>query len=123
MVADGIEAAKGGKELVPFFPINNGFIGQTENLILKPGQIIDRFGGSSFSRFFSPTGVPGPMRALPPGTANQTLRNFEVLKPFTVEAGRIAPAFNQIGLGTQFRSGGRTLGELIEQGFLREIKP
>jgi len=87
----GLVAAK-GKELVPFFPANNGFIGQTENLVLKPGQIIDRFGGSAFSRFFSPQGVPGPMRALPPGTADQPLRNFEVLKPFTVEAGKIAPA-------------------------------
>lgn len=60
------------------------------------------------------------MRALPPGTAQQPLRAFEVLKPFGVESGQVAPAFNQTGLGTQFRSS-QQLGELLEQGFLREI--
>ncbi len=60
------------------------------------------------------------MRSLPPGTASQPLRSFEVLKPIGVESGRVAPAFNQIGLGTQFRSG-KQLGELLDGGFLREM--
>ena len=108
------------KELTTFFPPNNGFLGSTTKTTLKPGQTIDRFGGSDVSRFFSPTGTPAAMRALPPGTAQQPLRTFEVLKPIGVESGQVAPAFNQIGLGTQFRSS-QQLGELLEQGFLREI--
>jgi len=108
------------KELTTFFPHNNGFLGSPTKATLQPGQTIDRFGGSDVSRFFSPTGTPAAMRALPPGTAQQPLRTFEVLKPIGVESGQVAPAFNQIGLGTQFRSN-KQLGELLEQGFLREV--
>jgi hypothetical protein len=43
-----------------------------------------------------------------------------VLKPLSVEAGTVAPAFGQVGMGTQFRTG-MTLGEMIEQGFLKEV--
>lgn len=44
------------------------------------------------------------MRALPPG-ANTSIHNtFKVLKPFEVQAGKIAPAFGQPGLGTQYLS-------------------
>ncbi|WAR43785.1 TNT domain-containing protein [Methylomonas rapida] len=108
------------KELTTFFPPNNGFLGSTTKTTLQPGQTIDRFGGSDVSRFFSPIGTPAAMRALPPGTAQQPLRTFEVLKPIGVESGQVAPAFNQIGLGTQFRAS-QQLGELLEQGFLREV--
>ncbi len=108
------------KELANFFPAANGFLGKTKNITLQSGQIIDRFGGTAASRFFSPVGTPAAMRALPPGSAQQPLRTFEVIKPFTVEAGRVAPAFNQIGLGTQLRSS-KQLGELLERNFLREI--
>ncbi|MCP5443148.1 MAG: glycohydrolase toxin TNT-related protein [Chromatiaceae bacterium] len=99
------QVAKGAStKLTTYFPENNGFLGSTTKITLKPGQIIDRFGGSDISRFFSPAGTPAVMRALPPGTAQQPLRTFEVLKPVGVESGQVAPAFNQIGLGTQFRS-------------------
>jgi RHS repeat-associated protein len=108
------------KELTTFFPPNNGFIGSTTKTTLQPGQTIDRFGGSDVSRFFSPADTPPAMRALPPGTAQLPLRTFEVLKPISVESGQVAPAFNQIGLGTQFRSN-MQLGELLEQGFLKEV--
>jgi len=68
------------------------------------GDKIDRFGGSDYSRFFSPEGTPAVARSLPAGSAQQPLRSFEVLKPFEVEAGTVAPAFGQPGLGTQFRT-------------------
>jgi hypothetical protein len=110
----------GSKELTPFYPSNNGFLGETTQMALKQGQRIDRFGGSEVSRFFSPEGTPNFMRALPPGTSSQPLRTFEVVKPFSVESGTVAPAFNQTGLGTQFRSS-MQLGELIEEGFLIEV--
>lgn len=86
------------------------------------GQRIDRFGGSEFSRFFSPAGPPQAARALPPGTAGQALRTFEVLKPFEVEAGTVAPAFGELGLGTQFRTP-VTLEVLLKRGIIREVTP
>jgi RHS repeat-associated protein len=113
-------AAAESRALAPYFPTANGFIGATSQTTLQAGQVIDRYGGSAASRFFSPAGTPAAARALPPGTAAQGLRSFEVLKPFGVEAGQVAPAFNQIGLGMQYRSS-MTLGELIDGGYLREI--
>ena len=53
-----------------FFPENNGFLGQTDEVFLMLDQRIDRFGGSDFSRFFSPQGTPEFARALPPGTSD-----------------------------------------------------
>jgi Tuberculosis necrotizing toxin len=108
------------RELEPYFPPNRGFLGPTRREFLQPGTRIDRFGGSGFSRFFSPPGTPASSRALPPGTTGQPLRTFEVLKPLEVEAGTVAPAFGQPGGGTQFLTPVR-LEVLIQRGFLREI--
>ncbi len=105
-----------------FYPSRNGFLGETTRAFLRPGQRIDRFGGSDFSRFFSPAGTPRWARALPPGTSNQPLRTFEVLKPFEVEAGTVAPAYGELGLGTQFRTP-VTLDVLIKRGIIREVIP
>lgn len=52
--------------------------------------------------------------------SNTNLRTFEVLRPFDVEAGKVAPSFNQIGGGIQYHSATR-LGQLIKNGYLREI--
>jgi hypothetical protein len=43
-----------------------------------------------------------------------------VVKPFFVESGTVAPAFGQMGMGTQFRTY-QTLEELIELGFLKAL--
>jgi Tuberculosis necrotizing toxin len=116
---EAIEAAEEVTAIVPYYPANNGFLGAATDTVLEQGQLIDRVGGSEFSRFFSPVGTPLEARPLPPGTIGD-LRTFEVLEPFGVQAGTVAPAFGQIGLGTQFRSY-LTLGELIEGGFLKEV--
>jgi RHS repeat-associated protein len=105
-----------------YFPDNNGFIGVTERKFLMEGDMIDRFGGSDYSRFFSPSGTPEAARSLPTATAGQPLRTFEVLKPFEVEAGTVAPAFGQPGLGTQFRTPVQ-MRILIDRGIIREITP
>jgi putative transposase len=54
-------------------------------------------------------------------TVGQGLRTFQVLRPFAVESGTVAPWFGQIGLGIQLRSAALTLGELLEQGYLSEL--
>ncbi len=105
--------------LVPYYPPNNGFAGATTREFLMPGQTIDRFGGSGASRFFSPTGTSEAARALPPGTADQPLRTFEVVKPFEVDAGTAAPWFDQPGGGSQFRTP-VPLETLLKRGILRE---
>jgi Tuberculosis necrotizing toxin len=103
----------------PYFPVNNGFLGATEKQFLMPGQTIDRFGGSVYSRFFSPSGTSEAARALPAGSAGQPLRSFEVMKPFPVDVGIVAPAFGQTGLGQQFVTPVR-LETLLKRGILRE---
>lgn len=103
-----------------FYPANNGFIGATESKFLMPGTVIDRYGGSGMSRFFAKAGTPDVMRSLPPGTAGQTLRSFEVVKPFPVDAGAVAPAYGQMGLGEQYVTP-VTLDVLLKRGILNEL--
>jgi RHS repeat-associated protein len=105
-----------------YFPDNNGFLAETERKFLMKGDKIDRFGGNDYSRFFSPEGTPPPARSLPPETAQQTLRTYEVLKPFEVESGTVAPWFGQTGLGTQYRTPVQ-LKTLLDRGVIREITP
>lgn len=118
----GAEAAgKGaGTALQPYYPANNGALGEATSEFLYKGTLIDRYGGSGFSRFFSPAGTPAAARALPPGTASQTLRTFEVLKPFEVSRSTVAPAFGELGLGTQYRAP-VTLDVLLKRGILGEV--
>ncbi|MCS6973595.1 MAG: TNT domain-containing protein [Cyclobacteriaceae bacterium] len=89
--------------LTKFYPANNGFLGATERTFLMPGEQISRY-GSGAGKFFSPAGTPLPMRALPPGANTNIFNTYKVLKPFEVQAGKIAPAFGQPGLGTQYLS-------------------
>jgi hypothetical protein len=116
------DGVSGSRALTTYYPAADGFLGTANKISMPTGQIIDRFGGSEFSRFFSPLGTPAAARALPPRVAEQTLRTFEVLKPFEAHAGTVAPAFGQFGLGTQYRTS-MTLGELLEGKFLKEIAP
>jgi hypothetical protein len=59
---------------------------------------------------------------LPPGTAGKPLRTFEVVKPFEVDAGTVAPAFDQLGLGTQYRAP-VDMGTLLKRGVIKEVTP
>ena len=106
----------------PYFPVNNGLLGATERHFLMPGQVITRYGGTASSRFFSPAGTSAAARALPAGSAGQPMRTFEVMKPFEVDAGTVAPAFGQPGLGTQFRTPVQ-LDFLLKRGILNETTP
>ena len=99
-----VVAAKGSTTaLTKFYPANNGFLGTAERTFLMPGEQISRY-GSGAGKFFSPAGTPLPMRALPPGANTSIFNTYKVLKPFEVQAGKIAPAFGQPGLGTQYLS-------------------
>ena len=107
-------------ELVPYYPANNGAVPGTEKKIyLMAGDKIDRFGGKK-GKFFSPTGTPMEMRALPYDADLSQYRQFEVVKPFEVEASTIAPAFGNIGLGTQYRSS-VSVDVLLKKGIIKQV--
>ena len=107
-------------ELVPYYPANNGAVPGTEKKIyLMAGDKIDRFGGKK-GKFFSPTGTPMEMRALPYDADLSQYRQFEVVKPFEVGASTIAPAFGNIGLGTQYRSS-VSVDVLLKKGTIKQV--
>jgi RHS repeat-associated protein len=105
--SEGVEMSSASRTsttaLTKFYPENNGFLGATENKFLMPGQQISRY-GSTTGKYFSPAGTPLQMRALPPGSNTSILNTYQILKPFEVQSGTIAPAFMQTGGGTQYVS-------------------
>lgn len=68
-----------------------------------PGDKIDRF-GSIGGKFFAPAGTPMQMRSLPYNANTSVYNSYTVKKPFEVWKSTTAPAFCQIGLGTQYES-------------------
>lgn len=60
------------------------------------------------------------MRALPYDADLSQYRQFEVVKPFEVEASTIAPAFGNIGLGTQYRSS-VSVDVLLKKGIIKKV--
>jgi hypothetical protein len=85
--------------------------------VLATGTRIDRFGGEG-GTFVSPEGTPEAMRALPPGATARPYNVYEVVTPFEVQAGTVAPAFGQLGLGLQYELPD-SVANLIEGGFLK----
>ncbi|WDE97667.1 Ig-like domain-containing protein [Lentisphaera profundi] len=120
MPNSGSAPSSNSTSLQKFYPDNNGFTGKISEKFLYKGDTINRYGGSDYSRFFSPKGIKDFERALPPGVGAQKLRTFEVLKPFPVQSGRVAPAFNELGGGTQFVTP-LNLKALVDKGILKEV--
>jgi hypothetical protein len=128
--ADGV-AAKTGTQLEfhfvkglgsapkPVYPPNNGFLGSSGTATLVPGARIDRF-GSDFGRFVSPEGTPFIQRSLPSSSASAPYSAFEVVKPFEVQAGEIAPWFGMPGRGVQYQLS-TPVSQLIKDGYLRPV--
>jgi RHS repeat-associated protein len=99
------------------FPPNGGFLSEPTTTYLYPGDRIDGYGGSEFSRYFSPEGTPPEQRSLPPESAGRPLNRFVVQKPFPVQSGPAAPYYNQPGMGTQYRAP-VSLGTLLLRGII-----
>jgi hypothetical protein len=91
--------------------------GWSQSETIRPGTVLDRYGNDA-GRFFSPAGTPFEARALPAGSG--PLQRYEVLRPLEVQAGVVAPAFGQPGLGIQYMSS-QTVADLIEAGFLKAV--
>ncbi len=80
--AEATEADAGAtssQAIEPYYPVNNGFLGDPVDEILQPGTVIDRYGTES-GQFVSPEGTPIAQRSLPPdvNTSQQFLmRSFD----------------------------------------------
>jgi hypothetical protein len=96
-----------------WFPDQDGYVlknGQPvkRQVTLEHGQKLDLF-GSGLGRFLAPAGTPYENRAVPPSNLDTSDPNYpfgyhlyEVVIPFTVDAGPIRPWFGQPGLGLQY---------------------
>jgi Tuberculosis necrotizing toxin len=95
------------------YPPDNGYLIVAGHPVefqqtLEPGQQIDRF-GSLYGGFLAPYGTPYAARSIPPSSLDNATgftcnyHTYKVTKAFTVEAGPIAPAFGQPGLGLQYQ--------------------
>ena len=116
------EAAAKTTALVPYWPANRGFLGQSQRDFLMPGMQIDRYGGNA-GKFVEPSGTPFEARSLPAQYLHTKPYNaFEVLKPIEVDAGITAPALGQRGLGVQYELP-VSIDVLIKRGFLKPINP
>ncbi len=103
------------------YPKNNGFVGTPRSFELQQGQVVDRYGGTTDrSSFVSPEGTLIENRSLHPNTNTNIYERYEVLQPFSVQAGRVAPFYGQPGMGTQYQTP-QAINILVTQGFLRLI--
>ncbi len=75
---------------------------------LRQGERIDRY-GSEYGGFLAPVGMPYTERSIPPSNlvgippAGCNYHVYDVLRPFRVHAGPVAPWFFQTGGGTQYQ--------------------
>jgi hypothetical protein len=123
------------------YPPDNGFLiganGKPTEAVesLPIGKRLDRF-GSEYGAFLAPPGAPYGQRSLPPQSLDNAdpaytcnYHEYKVVKTFRVEAGPIAPAFGQPGLGRQFQLDATLLPDaatanvmwLINNGYLQRV--
>ena len=101
------------------WPINDGFEGVAKETTLRPGARIDRYGFES-GTFVSPEGIPYEMRSLALGTKSKPYHVYEVIKPIDGLEGKIAPWFDEIGGGVQYKLT-KSIQDLLDEGYLREV--
>jgi hypothetical protein len=119
-----------GTAIQTYWPSNNGFLGTPVPQTLEAGYQFNRYGGffdetgafQDFGAFVAPTEVPYGMRALPPGTnIAKPLSTYEVIRPISdVPTGPAAPAFGELGLGTQHQLP-MTIQDYLDQGYIKLI--
>jgi hypothetical protein len=92
-------------------------------VILPPGALLDRFGGTG-GNFFSPRGAGYDARALPyPCEAKaKDYHVYQVAKPLPVWAGKAAAWFDEPGGATQFETDA-TVKMLLDDQVLIEPMP
>lgn len=102
-------------------PPNRGFGGPITKTTLRPGALIDRYGGPE-GYYAAPAGTPFAQRSLPPGAESRALQTYRVLKPLKVDSGTTATWYGQPGGGTQYHFGNRSIQQLIDAGHLEIVQ-
>ncbi|PIV48651.1 MAG: hypothetical protein COZ75_08805 [Flavobacteriaceae bacterium CG_4_8_14_3_um_filter_34_10] len=102
------------------WPPNDGFLNTPNRLTLEPGTQIDRYGATT-GKFVSPVGTPDAKRSLAPGTTSKPINVYEVVKPIEVNAGEVAPWFDEVGGGTQYKFD-KSIQELLDEGYIKKKK-
>lgn len=103
-----------------WYPPNDGFQGASTRETLAVGTKLDRF-GEERGRFLAPNGASYEGRALPPGTDKLApYHQYEVIKEIAVESGPALPWFDEVGKGTQYKTG-KSVEQLIDLKCLRRI--
>jgi hypothetical protein len=94
--------------------------------LLLPGMEVQRIVGGKTNPykdigcFMSNIGAT-PRECSIPTTSNQQLLRLLVLKSFPVTTGKVAPWGDGSGGATQYVAVGKTVGELVTQGYLQPI--
>ena len=101
------------------WPPGDGSQGETSEITLAPGTLIDRFGGDG-GAYFSPKGIPYGQRALPYVCDLRAYRIFRVEQGFAVTSGTIKPWFGEAGLGTQYHAK-QSVADLLKAGNIVEV--
>ncbi|KAE8146285.1 hypothetical protein BDV25DRAFT_133056 [Aspergillus avenaceus] len=114
------------------YPGDNGFVKGTKKPgSPKVGDIVDRI-GKPYGGFLAPALTPWNQRSIPGGNLNYRKENppynyfaYKVAHPFNACEGKIAPAFEQPGQGTQWYipGGGDVLKPLVTNGTLQPVVP
>ncbi|MBK6434593.1 MAG: glycohydrolase toxin TNT-related protein [Rhodanobacteraceae bacterium] len=104
------------------WPDNSGFASSTMQPVM-PGKILDRFGNLD-GRFIGEPGASVAERGMAQGAEGMAYRQLRVIKRFDARVGPAAavPEFNANGGATQYLQG-KTVQQLIDDGFLEEFTP
>lgn len=109
-----------GKEF-PLYPTNGGAIGKTWTEVLLAGTKVTRYGRTR-GKYTAPAGTPFVNRAMLYTEAEYTDNEHQyiVVKPLPVQTSVIAPAFNKVGGGIQYKIK-ESIQYYLDEGYLKEI--
>lgn len=103
------------RSLQPYYPPNDGFMGVVQEITLPSGTMIQRTGNLS-GFFVAPAGTPTCMLSLPYDKVGQSTSILQTQQSLRVLSGQVAPWFDQIGCGIQYKLLDGSLDELISKG-------
>lgn len=104
----------------PIYPPNNGAIGKEEKTVLPKGTVVSRY-GSNRGKYTSPDGTSLGERSLDKKTRyDNELHRFKLTEEFECIEGVVAPWFDQVGRGIQYKFS-KSIEQLIKEGVLIEI--
>lgn len=105
----------------PLYLTNDGAIGKTWSEVLSVGTKITRYGRTT-GKYTAPVGTPFVNRAMPYTEAeySDTEHQYIVVKPLPVQTSVIAPAFNKVGGGIQYKTE-ESIQYYLDEGYLKEV--